>query len=154
MRLTSKWRSASLGTMKGGGKLTCTYICPFVTAQVESRSVGLNFYTRPTVFRNEKKKEQTFSEITRRKGSLDRSDLCCCFQSHKDFEKVNIGRGEVASVRLCVCLCLSIRRQLYLRSQWSDSYQSWDGGCLSAKSWYWPCPSFKVTQILIMKIIK
>ena len=66
-----------------------------------------------------KKKEQTFSEITRRKGSLDRSDLCCCFQSHKDFEKVNIGRGEVASVRLCVCVsvCLSVANYILEASE-------------------------------------
>ena len=57
--------------------------------------------------------------------------LSFCFQSHKDFEKDNIDVAQSLYVYiLSVCLSVSVRRQPFLRHQWSDGYQIWHSDCL------------------------
>ena len=50
---------------------------------------------------------------------------------------------------------MSVLRKRFLGNYWSHHHQAWHGDCLRHEnaSLYWPWPAFKVTQILIMKII-
>ena len=47
---------------------------------------------------------------------------CFCFEIIQDFEKVNIDEAKY-SVCECVCVCVYVRRQPYLRNNWSEMYQ-------------------------------